>query len=167
MLSNPVIFRCKERYVLISILQLIDAGGNDEDSNDSSDGHNGSRRRGNAGRVNYNVKDMISNNMHSLVHDSEGRLVSVGGYTGTKSLARDRKLIPDGSTLLVLTVSWSRKHSIENDIMCIRSTATGWTCATASNPPVPDATVRVSNASLQSVASSVGRDENGCTSIFW
>ena len=65
MLSNPVILRCKERYVLISILQLIDAGGNDEDSNDSSDGHNGSRRRGNAGRVNYNVKDMISNNMHS------------------------------------------------------------------------------------------------------
>jgi len=59
--------------------QLIDAVGNDEDSNDSSDGHNGSRRRGNAGRVNYNVKDMISNNMHSLVHDSEGRLVNCNG----------------------------------------------------------------------------------------
>jgi len=49
----------------------------DEDSNDSSDGPTG-RRRGNTGRVNYNVKDMTANNKIQLVHDVQGRLISSG-----------------------------------------------------------------------------------------
>lgn len=49
----------------------------DDDSNDSSDALTG-RRRGNAGRVNYNVKDMTANNKTQLVHDAQGRLISSG-----------------------------------------------------------------------------------------
>jgi len=50
----------------------------DEDSNDSSDGLT-ARRRGNAARVNYNVKDLTANNKVQLVHDAEGRLVGNNG----------------------------------------------------------------------------------------
>jgi len=61
--------------------QLVDADGNDEDSGDSWDSSApSSRRRGGAGRVNYNVKDMISaNSKQTLVHDADGRLVNFGG----------------------------------------------------------------------------------------
>jgi len=58
--------------------QLAEPDANEEDSNDSSDGLS-VRRRGNTGRVNYNVKDMVSNNKVPLIHDSDGRLVNCGG----------------------------------------------------------------------------------------
>jgi len=55
--------------------------GNDEDSSDSWDNNGGTgRRRGAAGRINYNVKDMISNNTKAnVVHDTDGRLVNHNG----------------------------------------------------------------------------------------
>lgn len=59
--------------------QVADVDGNDENSNDSWDTST-SRRRGNATRVNYNVKDMITaNTKQTLVHDVDGRLVHCGG----------------------------------------------------------------------------------------